>query len=473
MQMIWISVSNERESERRNTMSGRRYEIDMCNGPLFGKILTFSIPLILSGILQLLFNAADMVVAGRFAGSVALGAVGATSSLINLLINVFVGMSVGTNVLVAHFYGANRQEELGQTVHTSIGLSLISGVILGVGGYILASPLLSLMGTPDDILPHAVIYMQIYFIGVPGMLLYNFGSAILRAVGDTKRPLYYLLFAGVINVILNVVFIVVTGMGVEGVALATIISQFVSAGLVIRCLIVEQGAYRLEIRKIRLYKDKVIRILRVGLPAGFQGAVFSISNVLIQSSVNSFGSIAVAGNTAASNLEGFVYNAMNSFHQTAVNFTGQNVGAHRYDRVKKIFWICMGSVAVTGAALSAFVCGFGRQLLSVYITDAPEAIGYGLLRFYSVASLYFLCGMMDVSTGMLRGLGASVAPMVICLMGACGFRVLWVATVFPRWSTPQGLFLCYPISWTVTLACQMVAFFAVYRRQCRSAAIQN
>lgn len=458
MQMIWISVSNERESERRNTMSGRRYEIDMCNGPLFGKILTFSIPLILSGILQLLFNAADMVVAGRFAGSVALGAVGATSSLINLLINVFVGMSVGTNVLVAHFYGANRQEELGQTVHTSIGLSLISGVILGVGGYILASPLLSLMGTPDDILPHAVIYMQIYFIGVPGMLLYNFGSAILRAVGDTKRPLYYLLFAGVINVILNVVFIVVTGMGVEGVALATIISQFVSAGLVIRCLIVEQGAYRLEIRKIRLYKDKVIRILRVGLPAGFQGAVFSISNVLIQSSVNSFGSIAVAGNTAASNLEGFVYNAMNSFHQTALSFTSQNMGAKKFDRVKKIMWICVACVTVTGAVMGWAGILFADNLLSIYSTDA-EVIAYGHIRLVIILSMYFLCGVMDVFVGSIRGMGYSIMPMIVSLLGACGLRVLWIFTIFQWFRSLETLYISYPITWTVTLLVHFVCFW--------------
>ena len=458
LQMMWTIISNERESERRKIMSGRRYEMDMCNGPLFSKILTFSIPLILSGILQLLFNAADMVVAGRFAGSVALGAVGATSSLINLLINVFVGMSVGTNVLVAHFYGANRQEELGQTVHTSIGLSLISGVILGVGGYILASPLLSLMGTPDDILPHAVIYMQIYFIGVPGMLLYNFGSAILRAVGDTKRPLYYLLFAGVINVILNVFFIIVTGMGVEGVALATIISQFVSAGLVIRCLIVEQGAYRLEIRKIRLYKDKVIRILRVGLPAGFQGAVFSISNVLIQSSVNSFGSIAVAGNTAASNLEGFVYNAMNSFHQTALSFTSQNMGAKKFDRVKKIMWICMACVTVTGAVMGWAGILFADNLLSIYSTDA-EVIAYGHIRLFIILSMYFLCGVMDVLVGSIRGMGYSIMPMIVSLLGACGLRVLWIFTIFQWFRSLETLYISYPITWTVTLLVHFVCFW--------------
>ena len=444
-------------------MSGRKYEMDMCNGALFSKILMFSIPLILSGILQLLFNAADMVVAGRFAGSVALGAVGATSSLINLLINVFVGMSVGTNVLVAHFYGANRQEELSQTVHTSIALSLISGVILGIGGYVLASPLLSLMGTPDDILPHAVIYMQIYFIGVPGMLLYNFGSAILRAVGDTKRPLYYLLFAGVINVILNVFFIVVTGMGVEGVALATILSQFVSAGLVIRCLIAEQGAYHLELRQIRLHGDKVVRILRVGLPAGFQGAVFSISNVLIQSSVNSFGSIAVAGNTAASNLEGFVYNAMNSFHQTALSFTSQNMGAKKFDRVKKIMWICVACVTVTGAVMGWAGILFADELLSIYSTDA-EVIFYGHKRLLIILSMYFLCGVMDVMVGSIRGMGYSIMPMIVSLLGACGLRVVWIFTIFQLSRSLETLYISYPITWTVTLLVHFVCFWYGIRK---------
>lgn len=445
-------------------MSRKKYEIDMCNGPLLSKILAYSVPLIASGILQLLFNAADMVVAGRFAGSVALGAVGATSSLINLLINVFIGMSVGSNVLVAHFFGANRAKELGQTVHTSIALSLISGVVLGIAGFLLASPLLSLMGTPDDILPHAVIYMQIYFIGVPGMLLYNFGSAILRAVGDTKRPLYYLLSAGVINVILNLFFVVVMQIGVAGVALATIISQFISAALVIRCLIKEEGDYHLDIRAIRLYPDKVMRILRVGLPAGFQGAVFSISNVLIQSSVNSFGSIAVAGNTAAQNLEGFVYNAMNSFHQTALSFTSQNMGAKKMNRVKKIMWICVGCVTVTGMVMGFTGLYFAKDLLSIYSTDS-QVIAYGYQRLLIIFTSYFLCGVMDVMVGSIRGMGYSIMPMIVSLLGACGLRVVWIFTVFTFYRTPQVLYISYPVTWTVTFLVHFVCFTIGYREK--------
>lgn len=447
-------------------MSGKKYEIDMCNGPLLSKILVYAVPLIASGILQLLFNAADMIVAGRFAGHAALGAVGATSSLINLLINVFIGMSVGANVLVAHFFGANRQEELGQTVHTSIALSLISGIILGIAGFLLASPLLTLMGTPEDVLPHAVIYMQIYFVGVPGMLLYNFGSAILRAVGDTKRPLYYLLFAGVINVILNLFFVIVLQIGVAGVALATIISQFISAALVIRCLIKEEGAYHLDIRAIRLYPDKVMRILRVGLPAGFQGAVFSISNVLIQSSVNSFGSIAVAGNTAAQNLEGFVYNAMNSFHQTALSFTSQNMGAKKMDRVKKIMWICVGCVTVTGMVMGFTGLYFAKELLAIYSTDS-QVVAYGHQRLLIIFSTYFLCGIMDVLVGSIRGMGYSIMPMIVSLLGACGLRIVWIFTIFAFNRTPDILYISYPVTWTVTLLVHFVCFTVGYRDKCR------
>lgn len=465
--MIWRSYVRSFLQERQAyVMSGKKYEIDMCNGPLLSKILVYAVPLIASGILQLLFNAADMVVAGRFAGNAALGAVGATSSLINLLINVFIGMSVGSNVLVAHFYGANRQEELGQTVHTSIALSLISGVVLGIAGFLLASPLLSLMGTPDDILPHAVTYMQIYFIGVPGMLLYNFGSAILRAVGDTKRPLYYLLFAGVINVVLNLFFVIVAGIGVAGVALATILSQFVSAAMVIRCLIKEEGAYHLDLRAVRLYPDKVIRILRVGLPAGFQGAVFSISNVLIQSSVNSFGSIAVAGNTAAQNLEGFVYNAMNSFHQTALSFTSQNMGAKKMERVKKIMWICVGCVTVTGMLMGFAGLYFANELLSIYSTDS-EVVAYGYERLLIIFSTYFLCGIMDVLVGSIRGMGYSIMPMIVSLLGACGLRVVWIFTIFAHYRTPGILYNSYPVTWTVTLLVHLVCFLIGVKEKTR------
>ncbi|MBR5360315.1 MAG: MATE family efflux transporter [Lachnospiraceae bacterium] len=445
-------------------MANRKYEMDLVNGPILKKILAFTFPLILSGILQLLFNAADMIVAGRFAGSIALAAVGATSSLINLLINVFLGLSVGSNVAIAHFYGAKMNNEVSEAVHTTITLALICGFILSILGIIISSPMLSVMGTPEEVLPHSVAYMRIYFLGMPVMLLYNFGAAILRAVGDTKRPLYYLTFAGVVNVILNVIFVVIFNMGVKGVALATILSQTISAVLVIRVLTKTDSVVRLEIGKIALHRDKAIRIARVGLPAGFQGAIFSISNVLIQSSVNSFGAIAVAGNTAAMNLEGFVYNSMNAFHQTAISFTGQNMGAKKYGRVKKILISCLGCVFVTGAALGVLAYVFGGPLLSLYSSD-KEVIAYGLRRMQVIMLTYYLCGIMDVMVGSLRGMGYSIMPMIVSLMGACAFRIIWIFTVFRLIYTPECLYMSYPISWGLTFTVHLLCFIFIARRR--------
>ena len=445
-------------------MADRKYEMDMCSGPILGKILLFTLPLIASGVLQLLFNAADMVVAGRFAGSVALAAVGATSSLINLLINVFLGLSVGSNVAIAHFYWARMDNEVSETVHTSVLLALIGGVALCLIGFFAASPMLMLMGTPSEVLPHSVAYMRIYFLGMPVMLLYNFGAAILRAVGDTRRPLYYLTLAGVINVILNVIFVVVFHLGVRGVAFATIISQAVSALLVLRVLVKSDSVIKVEFSRLTIHRDKLIRIARVGLPAGFQGSLFSISNVLIQSSVNSFGAIAVAGNTAAMNLEGFVYNSMNAFHQTAISFTGQNMGARQYGRVKKIMYTCLSCVFVTGALLGLISYVFGGQLLSIYSEDAG-VIDYGLKRMGVIMLTYYLCGMMDVMVGTLRGMGYSIMPMIVSLMGACVFRIIWIFTVFTIVHTPTCLYISYPISWGLTFAVHYICFVFVAGRR--------
>lgn len=427
----------------------KKYEIDMCNGPLFGKILMFSLPLIASGILQLLFNAADMVVAGRYAGSVALAAVGSTSSLINLLINLFIGLSVGANVAVAHFYGAKQEKDLSETVHTTMCISLIGGFILFFVGILFSEPLLAMMGTPEDVLSHSVAYMKIYFIGMPVVCIYNFGSAILRAVGDTKRPMYFLLVAGIINVILNLIFVIQFDMGVRGVAWATTISQTISATLVVICLLKTEGATRLEFKKLKIHKDKLGRILRVGLPAGLQGCIFSISNVLIQSSVNTFGSIAVAGNTACCNLEGFIYTTMNSFYQTAISFVGQNMGAKKLDRIKKTMFICMGCVVVAGLSMGLVGMAFGKQLLSIYSSD-PEVISFGFRRMVIIFSTYFTCGLMDTMVGVQRGMGNSILPMIVSIIGVCGFRIVWIFTFFRMTPTPENLYLSYPISWTAT-----------------------
>ena len=444
-------------------MSKKTYEINMCEGPLFRKIVVYSVPLILSGILQLLFNAADTIVVGRFAGSEALAAVGSTGSLINLLTNVFMGLSIGANVLIARYYGAGREKDASKAVHTSILLSVISGLILMVIGIIAARPLLTLMGSPADVIDLSVLYIRIYFAGMPVILLYNFGSAILRAVGDTKRPLYYLTFAGVINVGLNLIFVIGFKMSVAGVALATIISQAVSAALIIRCLMKMDGMCKLELRKLSIDVPMMMNMIKLGLPAGMQGSVFSISNVLIQSSINSFGSVVMAGNAAASNVEGFTYIAMNALHQTALTFTSQNYGQRKFDRIKKIQLICVGLVTVVGLVVGGGSYLFGENLLRFYSTDA-EVIGYGMLRMGYIAIFYFMCGIMDVMVGGLRGLGYSVMPMIVSLLGACGLRILWIFTIFAQHRTLDTLYISYPITWAITASVHVICYVVGIRK---------
>lgn len=440
-------------------MEKKRYEIDMVNGPILKKMLLFTLPLMCSSILQLLFNAADIVVVGRFAGDNSLAAVGSNAALINLMTNVFLGLSVGGNVLAARDYGSGNDEELSKTLHTAMLLGIVSGLILTVAGVIFAPQLLKLMQTPENILPLASLYLRIYFLGMTAMMVYNFGSALLRSVGDTKRPLYYLVTAGVINVILNLVFVIVLHMDVAGVALATVISQCISASLVVRCMMREQGGIRLIPKKLRIHKDKLIRIVRVGLPAGFQGAVFSLSNVVIQSSVNIFGEIVVAGNSAAMNLEGFVYVAMNAFHQAAISFTSQNMGAGKKERIGKILFVAEGCVIVTGVVLGWLIYGFGRPLLHIY-SNSNEVIEAGMVRMAIILLPYALCGMMDVVVGVLRGIGYSVGPMIISLLGACGLRLVWIATIFqiPRFHNISTVYLSYPITWTITLLAQLLLY---------------
>lgn len=441
----------------------RSYEIDMCHGPLLGKILRFSVPLMFSGILQLLFNAADIVVVGQFTGSDALAAVGSTGPLNNLIVNIFLGLSIGSSVLVARYYGAQDWRNVHDVVHTSMLLSAIFGVILIFLGVLLAGPLLELMGTPENVLDQAVLYMRIIFAGMPAMMIYNFGAAILRAVGDTRRPLIFLLIAGIINVALNLFFVIVLNMGVAGVALATVLSQCISAALVVLCLLKSDGCYQLYLRDLHISKDKLFEIIRIGLPAGIQGAVFSISNVLIQSSINSFGSIAVAGNTAASNIEGFVYTSMNSLYQASLSFTSQNVGAMQAKRIIPVLLRCLGCVIAIGVGLSALALLFGNQLLGIYSSD-PQVIEYGLGRMSVVCLTYFLCGMMDVTCGSIRGMGYSVTPTVVSLAGACGLRVLWIFSIFLLNRSLFVLYLSYPISWAITFAAHLVCFIVFFRR---------
>lgn len=442
----------------------------MCNGPLLGKILLFAVPLMLSGILQLLFNAADIVVVGQFSGNDALAAVGSTGSLNNLIVNVFMGLSIGTSIMVARYYGAQEWEDVHEVVHTSMLVSAVCGVILIVVGGLLAAPLLELMGTPPNVLDQAVLYMRIIFAGMPALMIYNFGAAILRAVGDTQRPLIFLLIAGIINVLLNLFFVIVFRLGVAGVALATILSQCVSAGLVVICLVRSDGPYQLHFGQLRIRKDKLLQITRVGLPAGIQGAVFSVSNVLIQSSINSFGSLAMAGNTAAINLEGFVYTSMNSFYQASLSFTSQNVGAGKWKRIPRILLLCLGSVSVVGLVMGGAAVLFSRPLLSIYSSD-PVVVQYGVDRLAVICTLYFLCGTMDVTCGSIRGLGSSIIPTVVSLAGACGLRILWIFTIFAAEHTLFCLYLSYPITWSVTFAAHLICFFLFLRWKKRQAAV--
>ena len=445
--------------------AGKKYEIDMCSGSILKKMLLFSLPLMCSSVLQLLFNAADIIVVGNFAGDNSLAAVGSNTALINLLLNFFMGFSVGANVLVARYYGAKQDFDVSKTVHTAMTLSIYSGIILTVVGIVGARQILIWMQTPEDVLNLAVVYLRIYFCGMTATMIYNFGSAILRAVGDTKRPLYYLLFAGIINVVLNVIFVVALKMDVAGVGLATVISQCISAFLVVRCMIKEKSSIHLDLRKLGIDRDKFMRILKVGLPASFQGIVFSLSNVVIQSSVNSFGAIAVAGNSAAANIEGFVYVAMNAFHQSAVSFTSQNIGAGKYERINRILYTAQGCVIVVGLVLGNLAVIFGKPLLGMY-TSSPEAIESGMLRLNVISRTYALCGMMDVMVGSLRGMGYSVMPMIVSLIGACGLRLLWIFTFFrmEQFHTLTSLYLTYTASWTITFIAHVICFVIVRKR---------
>ncbi len=444
----------------------KKFEIDMCNGPLLGKMLKFYFPLMASSMLQLIFNAADVIVVGRFAGSEALAAVGSTSALINLLTNLFIGLSVGANVMVARYYGAKQDDELSDMVHTAMLTALISGALLTLVGVSMSRILLTAMGTTKDALPLAVIYIRIYFAGMPFMMLYNFGAAVLRAIGDTKRPMIFLLIAGAINFVLNLVFVIVFKMSVAGVALATIISQGISAFLIVRCLMVSEGAYKLILSKLHINREKFQKMIQIGLPAGVQGILFSISNVIIQSSVNTFDTIAVAGNTTGQNLEGFVYMAMNAFSQTALSFSGQNYGARKYERLKKVLGIALACVSVVGIVMGNAAVLFAKPLLSLYTTD-PEVLRFGILRITYICTLYFLCGTMDVCSGVLRGMGYSILPTIVSLTGACVFRIVWIFTVFRQLHTLQSLYVSYPISWFITTVVHLICFVIVYKRLIR------
>ena len=442
--------------------------IDMLNGRLSSGLLWYTIPIMLTSVLQLLFNAADLVIVGRFCGSIYVAAVSATGAITNLIIYLFIGLSVGAGVTVAHGLGSQQHEHVHRTVHTALPTALLGGVLLTVIGVIFAEDFLVMMNTPVSVLPHSARYMKIYFCGMIFNMVYNYCASILRAAGDTKSPLVFLSIAGVVNVLLNVIFVTVFDMDVDGVALSTIISQGISAVLVVISLMRRTDACRLSLSKMRFYKPQLLKMIRIGLPAGIQSSLFSISNVIIQSSINSFNSDAImSGNGAAGNIEGFVYVIMNSFHQTALNYTGQNLGARKFDRIKKIFTGCLGYVTLFGGVFGFVIWYFGKPLLSIYITDSQEAIMQGIIRLSYVGLPYFLCGLMDVSTGAIRGLGSSFVPMMISILGVCGIRIVWIYTIFqmPAYHTTRCLYLSYLFSWTVTFLFQTVAFIILYKKK--------
>lgn len=432
---------------------------DLTSGPLTIKIIKFIIPLMLTGILQLLYNAADSIVVGHYDGSSALAAVSSVGALINLLVNAFMGLSVGAAVVVAQDYGAKDYEGVSKTVHTSYLISIIGGIVVGAIGLIFSRQFLIWMGSPEDVLPLSTEYLMIYFIGTPANMAYNFGASILRSVGDTKRPLYFLTISGLVNIVLNLVLVIVFHMGVAGVAYATIISQILSAVMVIVYMMKSKDCVRFVPKNMRIYGDKLKKMLYIGLPAGFQGTVFSLSNVVIQSAVNSFGSLVMAGNGAASSLEGFTYTAMNSVYQASLTFVGQNVGAKKYDRINKVQGVCLVLVTIIGLVFGVTTYCLGEPLLSIYLPNDPEAIPYGIIRMSYIALPYFLCGMMEVMVGGQRGMGMSFIPMINALLGSCVLRIVWISTVFAADPTLFTLYISYPISWIVTTLAHTVFYF--------------
>ncbi len=445
-------------------------KIEMISGPIFKKLLLFSLPLMASGVLQLLFNAADVIVVGRFAGEQSLAAVGSAGPLVNLIVNLFIGLASGTGAVIARYYGAHEDASVRRCVHTAVLIALAGGVVLGIFGFFAARPLLQLMDSPDDVIHKAALYLQIYFLGMPANMLYNFGAAVLRAVGDTRRPLYFLSVAGVVNVVLNLILVIPLHMDVAGVALATVASQCISAVLVLLCLVKTDDCVHLDLRSLRIHKKELKDMLRIGLPAGLQGSVFSLSNVQIQSTINSFGSLVMAGNTAASNIEGFIYTAMNAMHQTATTFAAQNYGAGKFERLPKVLWQSQGIVTAVGLGLGGLAALGGTGLLGIY-TDNATAVHFGMVRLMIFAATYFLCGVMDVISGQLRGMGCSVFPMITSLVCVCGLRVFWILAVVDPLrvllsdeNALRVLYLSYPVSWILATAVHFTCYFVISRK---------
>ena len=440
-----------------------KYEIDMCNGSILDKLVSFSIPLMLSGILQLLFNAVDIIVVGQFTGNEALAAVGSTTALINVFVNLFIGISLGASVLAARFYATGQEKEMSETVHTSITLALISGIAMGIIGVIAAKGALELMDTPDNVLNLSTLYMRIYFMGMPFFMLYNYGAAILRAVGDTKRPLLFLIISGATNVVLNLLLVIQFHLGVAGVAIATVISQCISCILVLRCLYLSDGSYQLRFNKLGMKTRYVKQIFQIGIPAGIQSTIINFSNVLLQSSVNSFGSVAMAGYTAANNILGFLYVSVNSITQACMSFTSQNYGVRKFKRMDKVLLECLGLTVIVALVLGGGSYLFGAELMHIY-TKSTNVIECGIDIMLYTTVTYFLCGIMDLLPGALRGMGHSTVPMILSVIGTVGTRIVWIYVIFPCRRSVDFLFISYPVSWLLTIVMQVICFYFVRKK---------
>ena len=463
------SDGGERKPSAPRSRRPRARELDMVSGPLFPGVFAFALPVILTGLLSLFYNAADLVVLGNFAknGDHAISAVGCTGSLINLLIGLFLGLSVGSSVTIAIALGARDEREASALTHTAISVSAILGVAVGAIGFAFAPTFLAWMNCPADLIGDASLYLRIYFLGTPANMVYNFGAAILRTCGDARRPLFILGGAGLVNVGLNLVFVLGFSMSVEGVAIATIVSQYLSAAAALYFMTRLQNACRLSFRRLALRKNQLIRILRHGVPAGIQSSLFSFSNVLIQSTINSFGSVVIAGSTAAANLEGFGWTAINAPDTASMAFVGQNYGAKNLRRIPKAVLVCLCYVLIFWAAVDGAILLFREPLVRLYLPDSPDAAQEAFSRMTLVVGTYFICGFMGVLSSAIRGMGASLLPTLVSIGGICGIRVLWIAFVVPHSPSLRTLMTSYPVSWTATLIVDLVILIVLFKRRKR------
>ncbi len=437
-----------------------KYSLDMTKGPFLKKILRFSLPLVLTGLLQMIYNTADVIVVGRFAGGTALAAVGATSSLVHLILNIFLGLSMGSGVMTAKYIGARDEDSVKRCVHSAMLLSILSGIFVAIFGFVFSEQLLIMMDSPSDVLPLSKLYLQIFFLGAPAGMVFNFGASIVRATGDTKKPLVILSISGIVNIVLNLILVINFHMSVAGVAIATITSQYISATVIVIVLLNMKNACKLNLKKVRFHKEEVKRILYVGIPAGIQNSLFSVSNVIIQTTVNSFGSVAMAGIAAGSNVDTFIYTCTNAISQTTMTFSSQNFGAKKYENFNKIYFRCVLLTIAIAGSMGALGVIFKEFFVGIFSTD-PAVIEIGAQRLTLILPFYFFCSLMDVGAGQLRGMGKSFLPMIVSLLGGCGIRLLWIFVFFPKNPTLMYLYYAYPISWTITFVVLFVCYFIV------------